>query len=95
MHPHPKSDVQPLVPPIPIPPMLGSGHHFFVLRVKEGVPARDYVGLVLRLSRGRRGCGEGGRRAVRNEESGKRAARKGEEQKKKKKQNLPEELYDA
>jgi hypothetical protein len=34
IHLHPLSDVRPLVPPMPIPPMLGSGHHFFLLELK-------------------------------------------------------------
>jgi hypothetical protein len=41
MHPHPESDVQPLVPPMPMPPMLGRGHHFLLeveVEVEEGVP---------------------------------------------------------
>jgi hypothetical protein len=45
MHPHLESDVQPLVPPMPMPPMLGSGHYFFLLEVKveveEGVPGGE------------------------------------------------------
>jgi hypothetical protein len=29
IHPHPELDIQPVVPPMPMPPMLGSGHHSF------------------------------------------------------------------
>jgi hypothetical protein len=42
MHPDPESDVQPLVSPMPMPPMLERDHHFFLLEVEveeeEGVP---------------------------------------------------------
>jgi hypothetical protein len=31
---HPESDVQPFVPPVPVPPMLGRDHHFFLLEVE-------------------------------------------------------------
>jgi hypothetical protein len=61
-----------------MPPMRGSGHHLFELEmeveveVEKGVPVREYVSLVLRLGRAGRGCGEGGRRVGRKEESGKR-----------------------
>jgi hypothetical protein len=47
---HPESDVQPLVPPMPMPPMLGSGHYFFLLEVKveveEGVPGVRVSGVL-------------------------------------------------
>ncbi|KAJ7362748.1 hypothetical protein DFH08DRAFT_799768 [Mycena albidolilacea] len=73
--PPPETEVQPLVPPMPMPPMLGSGHHFFVLEVEvemeERVPVRDYVSSVLRLGKGGRGCGEGAER-----EGGERGGRR-------------------
>jgi hypothetical protein len=34
MHPHPESDIQPFVPPMTMPPMLGKDHHFFLLEVE-------------------------------------------------------------
>jgi hypothetical protein len=56
IHPHPKSDVQAFVPPMPMPPMLGSGHHLFLLEVEveedEGVPANHCVSGELRCEEG-------------------------------------------
>jgi hypothetical protein len=47
-----------------MPPMLGSGHHFFLLEVEveveEGVPVNDRVSGVLRFERRAGNWGEGG-----------------------------------
>jgi hypothetical protein len=66
IHPHPESDVQPLLPPIPMPLMLRRGHHFLLLEVEveveEGVPVNDCVSRVLKFERRAGDWGhEGGR----------------------------------
>jgi hypothetical protein len=56
MHLQPLSDVQPFVPPMPMPPMLGRDHHFFLLEVEgeveEGVPGVRVSGVLRLQTRG-------------------------------------------
>jgi hypothetical protein len=64
VHPHPESDIQPFVPPMPMPPMVGSGHHFFLFEVEVEVRWRRgcLCGFVSGISRlGRRGRSGRGR----------------------------------
>jgi hypothetical protein len=91
MHPRPEWDVQPLVPPIPMPPMLGSGHHFLLLEVEVG---EGVLGIRVSVVGGRSSeKGKGERKSQRKMGSGERKKERWKEDGGgKKKQDVPDEL---